>query len=231
MTVTKLSATLAGVRFEDVAKIVGKTPGSVRVSFSRYGWKIGKPADVTAYLEFVKRPTRYTKKRAASSADHLANYRFQTGKRINHLLPTLVDSSGQLDTRDIHSWIRHARYHGQSKRLLPEARHALRELATGLLQTSPDLIGLIITSPYLTETPTRLVGIIGVYASLPNNQELAEIATMLATEQSKALGLPVHYLPTDALQLETTLRNPANSMLTEWLTTSRVEYGYTTLPI
>lgn len=203
----------------------------MRVTFSRRGWRISNSADISAYLEFVTRPQRYITPRPSSTADHLAKYRFRSTAEIARLLPTLAEDFRQPEARNLESWLRHPRYIGQARRLLPEARQALRELAGGLLATSRDLAGVIITSPYLTETPTRLIGVIGIYSWLPVNQKLAAVASQLASEQSETLGLPVRYLPTDITRLDTTLNNPANETLRDWLTTSRVEYGYATLPV
>lgn len=217
--------------FAELAGIVGKSSGAVRVAFSRAGWSIASPADISAYLEFVRRPERYTVPRASGSAAHLAAYRFQRSASIERMLPALAEDFVRPDPRDLAAWLRRPRFVGESARLIPEARLALRELARGLLGTSRDLIGIIVTGPHLTETPTRALGVLGVYSWLPGNAELAAVAQQLAAEQSAALGLQVRLLPTDALRLDATLANPANATLRDWLATSRVEYGYATLPL
>lgn len=219
------------MNFEELAKLVGKNSGAVRVTFSRQGWSIGIPEHVTAYIEYINRPNRYTAPRPASTAAHLADYRFQSSIATERLLPTLSEAFRQPETRDLAGWLRRPRLIGSAKNLLPEARSALRELAGGLLMTSRDLAGVIITGPRLSEAPSGMLGIIGVYSWLPGNHELATLATSLAEEQSAALGLPVRYLPTDLTRLDATLGNPAHATLQDWLATSRVEYGYAALPL
>jgi len=219
------------MNFEELAKIVGKKSGTVRVAFSRSNWSIGNADDVAAYLDRLKSPQRYTTPRPASSAAHLAQYRFRSSKAIERMLPALSSEFTQPDTRDLTSWLRRPRYLGTADELLPESRHALRELANGLLKTSRDLAGVIITAPQLTTAPSGIIGVIGIYNWLPGNTELAAVAGDLAEEQSEGLGCPVRYLPTDLARLDDTLGNPANATLREWLEAGRVEYGYGTLPI
>lgn len=217
--------------FEELAGIVGKKSGAVRVTFSRHGWKIGNSDDVAAYLDRLKSGQRYTAPRPASSAAHLAKYRFRSSKAIQRMLPALSHEFAKPDTRDLAAWLRRPRYLGTADELLPESRHALRELAEGLLETSRDLAGVIITAPQLTTAPAGIIGIIGVYNWLPGNTELAAVAGDLAEEQSEGLGCPVRFLPTDLARLDDTLNNPANATFREWLETGRVEYGYATLPL
>lgn len=217
--------------FAELATIVGKSSGAIRVTFSRNGWSIGNPDDVSAYIAYVRRPERYTVPRGSDSAAHLAAYRFHRSAAVERMLPALAEDFAQPETRRLDEWLRRPRYIGQAERLVPEARSALRELASGLFTTSRDLTGLIFTGPRLTETPTRMLGVVGIYSWLPGNTALAEVATRLADEQSAALGMPVRFLPTDPLRLDATLGSTANATLAEWLATSRVEYGYATLPL
>lgn len=219
------------MNFEELAGIVGKKSGTVRVAFSRAGLQISSAEDVAAYLDRLKSPQRYTAPRPASSAAHLAKYRFRSSKAITRMLPALSSEFAQPDTRDLTNWLRRPRYLGTAAELLPESRGALRELAQGLLETSRDLAGVIITAPQLTTAPAGIIGIIGIYNWLPGNTELAAVAGDLAEEQGDGLGCPVRYLPTDLARLDDTLGNPANATFREWLEAGRVEYGYGTLPI